>query len=252
MDGAGKRKNALVTGSSQGLGRIMAQRLAQEGCFVIVNCAHNRAQAQSVADEINSQGNHAAVCLCDVSDENAVQRMFSELEAQYGGIDVLVNNARLDPMSRKPELTEGEWWDKVMTVNLKSAYLCSLEFCRYAEPRGWGRIINVSSARAYRPAEPSMVAYTVSKLGMHSLTRSFAERCAPYNITVNTLVPGMIATENMMKRIGQSGYDAECGRIPLHRAGTCDEIADGVIWALKNGFMTGESININGGQTYAP
>ncbi len=245
-------KTALITGSTQGLGKVMARRLAEEGCLVVINCAGDRQSAEAAAGEINAAGHKAVVYLCDVSDEEAVQKMFQDLEDQYGGVDILVNNARVEPLSRKPELSEGQWWDKVMSVNLKGAFLCSLEFCKYAEPRKWGRIINLSSSRAPRPAEPSMVAYTVSKLGMHSLTRSFAARCAPYNITVNTLAPGMIATENMMKRIGQDGYDAECASIPLNRAGTCDEIADGVIWALKNSFMTGETININGGQTYAP
>ena len=94
--------------------------------------------------------------------------------------------------------------------------------------------------------------YAVSSLMICVLTRSYAAALARYGITVNTLAPGMIATENMFKRIGRRGYETECGNIALHRAGTCDEIADGLIWAVENGFMTGETININGGQTYAP
>ena len=244
-------RNALVTGGSQGLGRTIALRLAELGGMVVVNCASSVDKAQKVADEINANCGHSLVYRCDISDENAVKQMFVDLEKK-GGIDILVNNARTAPGARRPEMTESEWWDKVMNVNLKGAYLCSLEFCRYAEARGWGRIVNVSSCRAYRPAEASMVAYNVSKLGMHALTRSFAEREAVHGITVNTLVPGLIMTENVLKRLSREEYEAETRIIPLHRGGTCDEIADGVIWAINNSYMTGESININGGQHYAP
>jgi len=134
----------------------------------------------------------------------------------------------------------------------RGAYLCCNEFARYAGRHRNGRIVNVSSCRAHRPNELESIAYSTSKLALHCLTRSYAAALARYGITVNTLAPGMIATENMFKRIGRRGYETECGNIALHRAGTCDEIADGLIWAVENGFMTGETININGGQTYAP
>ena len=247
-----RKRNALVTGASQGLGACIARRLGKEGCFVIVNYAHSAANAERVAESIREAGGEAVAFCCDVSDENAVSRMFDELDTTYGGVDILVNNARVDPLSRRPGESDGMWWDRVMAVGLKGAYLCLDHFFRRAKPRGWGRAINVSSCRAHRANELEAIAYSTSKLGMHCLTRSYAEAAAPFGITVNTLAPGMIGTENMMHRIGQAGYDAECARIPLHRAGSCDEIADGVIWAVQNGFMTGESININGGQHYAP
>lgn len=247
-----KKRTALITGASQGLGACVAARLAKLGFRVIVNYASSTGRAEQVAAGIRETGGDAVPFRCDVSQEKAVEAMFAELEEKFSGVDVLVNNARVDPLSRRPEESDGDWWDRVMAVGLKGAYLCCREFLRYADGHRNGRIVNLSSSRACRPNELEMIAYATSKLGMHSLTRSYAAACAPFGITVNTLAPGMIATENMLKRIGPDGYAAECATIALRRAGSCDEIADGVVWAVENGFMTGETININGGQTYAP
>ena len=245
-------KVALVTGSSQGLGKVIAQRLANEGCHVVVNASSNAEKAKAVAEEISGAGGKASVMLCDVSDERKVSALFGEIKARLGGCDILVNNARLDPYMRKPEMSEGEWWDKVMAVNLKGCYLCSLEFFKQAQIRKWGRIVNVSSVRSFIPAETTMVAYGVSKLGMHGITRAFAQNGAQFNITANTVAPGMIVTENIDKRLTPEMKARESAKIPLGRGASCEEIADAVLFPIKNGYVTGETININGGMYYAP
>ena len=117
-------KIALVTGGSQGIGRVIALALAEEKCKVYVNCAHSRDNAQKVVNEILAGGGEAEVCICDVADEKAVNAMFAEL----GKVDILINNARLDPWKRTAEMSEGQWWDKVMEVNLKGCFLCSMAF----------------------------------------------------------------------------------------------------------------------------
>ena len=122
------KKVALVTGSSQGLGKVIAKRLAAEGCFVVVNCHSNVERAQAVVDEIKAAGGDGAAYVCDISNPDAIVKMFAELNELYGGVDVLVNNARVDPMSRRPEETEAEWWDKNIAVKLRAPYLCGLEF----------------------------------------------------------------------------------------------------------------------------
>lgn len=241
-------RTALITGGSQGIGRVIALELAKLGVKVIVNCANNPQNAQGVADEIISSGGDAGVYRCDVSDENAVKKMFADL----GAVDILVNNARLDPWRRKAEMTEGEWWSMVMDVNLKGAFLCSLAFFEQAKERKWGRIINVASVRSFRPAEMSMIAYGVSKLGMHGITRAMAHNGAPFGITANTVCPGMVITENINKRLTPEKYAEECSAIPLGRPASSEEIADAVIFAIRNAYVTGETININGGMYYAP
>lgn len=243
-----KDRVALVTGSSQGIGRVIARELATAGCRVIVNCRNGHGKAEAVAAGIRADGGMAEVYCCDVSDEAAVNAMFAEL----GPVDILVNNARLDPWQRRPEMSEGEWFDRVMRVNLKGAFLCSEAFFRQAQPRRWGRIVNIASVRSFRPAEMHMIAYGVSKLGMHALTRAFAHNGAPFNITANTVCPGMVITENIDKRLTPEKYAEESAAIPLGRGATGEEIADAVLFPIRNGYVTGETININGGMYYAP
>ena len=243
-----KGKKALVTGASQGLGRVIAIMLAKEGCHVVINCAHNPQKAEAVASEIRENGGEASICICDISDETAVRKMFADL----GGVDILVNNARIDPYFRNPEMSDGDWWDLVMRINLKGAYLCSQAFFDQAKERGWGRIVNIASVRSFIPAEPNMIAYGVSKLGMHGITRAFAQNGAAFGITANTVCPGMVLTENITKRITEEQMKAFEAKIPVGRGGTCEEMADAVLFVIKNAYVTGETIHVNGGAYYAP
>ena len=243
-----KGKVALVTGGSQGIGRAVALALADAGCKVFVNCAHHPEKAQKVVDEIRVQGGEAEVAQCDVSDEAAVEAMFDRL----GRVDILINNARLDPWLRTADMTEGEWWSRVMDVNLKGCFLCSMAFFKRAKGYGWGRIVNMASVRSFRAAEMSMIAYGVSKLGMHGISRAFAQNGATLGITANTVCPGMVTTENIHKRLTPEKYKEECSAVPLGRPAESEEIAEAVLFAVRNGYVTGETININGGMYYAP
>ena len=243
-----KGKVALVTGGSQGIGRAVALALADAGCKVFVNCAHHPEKAQKVVDEIRAKGGEAEVAQCDVSDEAAVEAMFDKL----GRVDILINNARLDPWLRTADMTEGEWWSRVMDVNLKGCFLCSMAFFKRAKDYGWGRIVNMASVRSFRAAEMSMIAYGVSKLGMHGISRAFAQNGAPLGITANTVCPGMVTTENIHKRLTPEKYKEECSAVPLGRPAESEEIAEAVLFAVRNGYVTGETININGGMYYAP
>ncbi len=241
-------KKALVTGASQGIGRVIAKTLAAEGAEVIVNCAHSPAKAQAVADEIIADGGKASVFVCDVSDEAAVKQMFARLSP----IHYLINNARVDPYFRKPEMSNGDWFSLVMDINLKGAYLCSMSFFEQAKLLAGSCIVNISSVRAFTPAEMHMIAYNVSKLGMHGLTRAFAANGAPYKIRANTVCPGMVLTENMMKRLTPEQAAAEASKIALGRPAESEEIAAAVVYALKNEYVTGDTLQVNGGMYYAP
>ena len=240
-------KVALVTGSAQGLGRAIAEALAGQGCRVLINCAHSPEKAAKVCSDLRRKGFSADTLLFDITDEAEVHRTIGGM-----AIDILVNNARIDPWRREASMSEGEWFDRVLSINLKGALLTSVAFMPKAMERRYGRIVNVSSVRAFRAAEPNMIAYGVSKLGMHGLTRAFAEQGAPFNVTCNTVAPGMILTENIAKRLTPEKYAEECSAIPMRRGGTAEEIADAVLFPIRNGYVTGETININGGMYYAP
>ena len=243
-----KGRTAIVTGASQGLGKEIARIFAEAGAHVIVNCAHHIERAEAVADELRQAGFSAKAYQCDVSDEEAVRKMFKEL----GAVDILINNARLDPYFRTAEMSESQWFMKTMEVNVLGAYLMSMVFLEQAQERKWGRIVNISSSRAYTPAEPRMVAYNISKLSLHALSRSFAAQGAPYNITANTVAPGFVQTENVSKRLTPEAVAKEVGKIPLQRTGSMREMAEAVLFAAGNGYVTGDVINVNGGQFYTP
>jgi len=236
-------KTALVTGGSRGLGEAFARLLAKEGCRVVVNYAHGAAAAEKVAAEISG-----LALPCDISSEKDVAAMF----AKIGDVDILVNNARVDPYMRKPEMTDGEWWDQVMGVNLKGAYLCSKEAFVSMKKNKWGRILNVSSLWAYQPANERMLSYAAAKSAMHAMSRGFANLGAPYGITSNVLAPGLILTELLTSRITPEALEKELSGIPMGRGGTPAEIAEAGLNLMRSGFITGEVVNINGGAFMRP
>ena len=241
-------RKAIITGSSQGLGKVIAEVMAAEGCEVVVNCAHHVERAMAVADAINASGYKARAYCCDITDAAAVKKMFDDL----GTVDILVNNARLDPWLRDKSCPDDEWFMQVMQVNLLGAYNCSMEFFKRAQERKYGRIVNVSSVRSFIPSEMPNIAYSVSKSGMHAMTRAFAHNGAAYNILCNTVAPGVIITENFTKRIPPEKVQSELAAVPLGRGATCEEVADAVIFAICNNYVTGETINVNGGMYYEP
>lgn len=239
-------KNILITGASQGLGADMAKLLAGEGVRIFVNCAHNVAKARTVAEEIAASGGKAEVLQGDVSNPGIVEDMFGKLES-YGGVDVLINNARVDPYKRPAGMNDAEWFDRVIGVNLKGPYLCSLAAGEQMKKKGFGRIINISSVWAYRSADRTMMEYSMSKAAMHSLTRSLAGILGPSGITVNTVAPGLIMTDELEKRWSEEKFQSVCANIPVRRGAATDEVVAAVKFVIDNAYLNGETININGG-----
>ena len=238
-----KGKTALVTGGSQGIGRVIAKALAAEGAKVIVNCANNITNAQNVANEIIEAGGEADIYRCDVSNEQAVGKMFDDL----GRVDILVNNARIDPYKRGADVTDGEWWDQVMQVNLKGAYLCAKFAFEDMKKKNWGRMIHISSLWAYQPANERMLSYAAAKSAMHALSRGYANLGAEFGITSNVLAPGLILTDLIMTRLTPEQLEKEMAGIPLGRGASTGEVAEAVFKIADTPFLTGEIINLNGG-----
>jgi 3-oxoacyl-[acyl-carrier protein] reductase len=245
-------RTALITGASKGLGAAVAIKLAGLGCKVGVNYAGNRAGADRTVSAITAQGGTAVPVQCDISDAAAVSGAVRELESQLGPVDILVNNARVDPYQRPAGMSDADWWDHTLAVNLKGAYLCAMAVWPGMTARQWGRIVNISSVWAYSGASFRMLPYSVSKAGMHALTRGLATEGAPHGITVNTVAPGLIITESIGSRLTEEQIADARQAVPLNRGATPAEIADAVVFVLGSGFTTGAVYNINGGALMEP
>ena len=238
-----KGKTVLVTGGSRGLGEAFCHKFSELGCRVFVNYAHGREAAEQVAADVGG-----IALPCDISSEESVKAMFEKI----GGVDLLVNNARIDPYKRGADVSDGDWWDQVMSVNLKGAYLCGKFALEDMKKKGWGRMLHISSIWAYQPANERMLSYAAAKSAMHAMSRGFANLGAPYGITSNGLAPGLIMTKLVSERLSPEAFAREKATIPLGRGESPAEIAEAGINMMRSGFITGEVLNINGGAFMRP
>jgi 3-oxoacyl-[acyl-carrier protein] reductase len=236
-------KVALVTGASRGIGRAAALALAAAGADVAVNYRERSAEAGEVVAAIRASGRRAVAVAADVSDSDAVVGMMSRIENELGTVDVLVNNAGVAIIRGVDDLTEAEF-DLTLAVNLKSAFLCTQAVLPGMRARGWGRIVNISSGAA-RGAGGIGVHYNASKAGLEGLTRGYAARLVKEGITVNAVAPSLIDTDMMNAR-----RDQYVARIPLGRMGTADEVAQAVLMVIGNDYMTGQTVQLNGGTNF--
>ena len=236
---------ALVTGASRGIGKAIALALADAGAAVAVNYRERSDEAEAVAEVIRKSGGRAAAFGADVSQRSAVQAMVRDIEERLGPIDILVNNAGMAAVRSLDDITE-EDFDRSIAVNLKSAFLCTQAVLPGMRARRWGRVVNLSSIGARVGAGSVSVAYGAAKAGVEGLTRAYALRLAPEGVTVNAIAPGLIDTE-MGKPLLDAGVAA---RIPVGRAGTGDEIAQAVLLLVRNSYMTGQTLAVNGGSLF--
>jgi 3-oxoacyl-[acyl-carrier protein] reductase len=231
---------ALVTGSSRGIGKAIARALAERGAAVAVNYVRRAGEADAVAAAIRSSGGKALAVKADVSEHPAVESMVAAVAAQLGPVDVLVNNAGVAIRRDLDDLTEADF-DRTIATNLKSAFLCTQAVLPGMRERRWGRIVNISSGAA-RAAGVIGVHYNASKAGMEGLTRGYAARLAQLGITVNAVAPSLIESE--MTQASASEY---ARRIPVGRMGTPEEVAQAVVMVVANPYMTGQTVQVNGG-----
>ena len=233
-------KIALVTGGSRGIGRATALALAKAGARVAVNCKTRMAEAEAVCAEIKRLGGHAVAMQADVSIGAQVAEMVRQVESQLGPIAILVNNAGIPRLQPLGQISEQDW-DEVLAVNLKSVFLVTQAVLPGMRAAKWGRIINLSSVAAQTGGVIGPH-YAASKAGIHGLTHSYAAPLAKEGITVNTIAPALIDTEMM-----RDNPRATPALIPVGRFGTVDEVADVVVMLATNGYITGQTINVNGG-----
>jgi 3-oxoacyl-[acyl-carrier protein] reductase len=238
------KRVALVSGASRGIGRSIAIALAGAGASVVVNYRERRDEAVALVRSIESGGGRAIAAGADVSVARDVQAMMATIEAELGPVDILVNNAGIAPRRSLEEIGEADF-DHAIAVNLKSAFLCTQAVLPHMRAQGWGRIVNISSVagRAAQAASGISVMYNASKAGLEGLTRGYAARLAAAGVTVNAVAPGLIETDMGMPLI-EAGAAAA---IPVGRSGTGEEVAQVAMLLVRDGFITGQTIAVNGG-----
>jgi glucose 1-dehydrogenase len=253
-------KNVLITGASSGIGKAIAIRFAQEGANVAINyhSGADRAEAvrkeiQTVAAGVRASGKDLTV-QADVSDEEQVKRMFSQVIEKLGSLDILINNSGIQKPVPSHELEMADF-DRIIGVNLRGAFICAREAIRHFLSRGGqGVIVNNSSVHEIIP-KPKYVPYSISKGGLENLTRSLALEYADRGIRVNSVGPGAIVTPINDAWINDPKARAEVeSHIPMGRPGSAEEIA-GVFAFLASdeaSYITGQTLFACGGLTLFP
>jgi 3-oxoacyl-[acyl-carrier protein] reductase len=238
----GKLENrlALVTGASRGIGKAIALALAEAGCHIVASYQKEREAAQQVAKAIGDMGQRCAVVQADVSRESDVKRLVQEAESAFGPVDILVNNAAISEPKPIAELNLADW-DQTIGVNLTSAFLMTQRVLINMRPRRWGRIINVASVAAQNGGRVGPH-YAASKAGLIGLTHAYASLLVKEGITVNAIAPALIETD-MVARNPNASPEV----IPMGRFGRLDEIGPVAVLLAENGYMTGQTISVNGG-----
>lgn len=245
-------KIMLVTGGGRGIGAAVARLAARRGYAVGVNYHSNADTARAVVEEIVRGGGRAVALQADVSQEDQVLRMYSELDQQLGRIDALVNNAGILEQQMRVDQMSADRLLRVLSTNVVGAFLCAREAVRRMSTRHGGQggaIVNVSSVAARLGSPNEYVDYAASKGAMDTMTIGLSKEVAPEGIRVNGVRPGTIYTD-MHASGGEPGrVDRLKGAIPLRRGGTVEEVAGAVMWLFSDeaGYTSGSFIEVSGG-----
>ncbi len=241
---------AIVTGARRGMGRTHALLLAKAGAKVAVSDI-SQEDCQKIVDEIKKEGGQGLAIKCDVSNKEEVEEMVKKTVEEFGKIDILVNNAGICQFKPFLEMTEKEW-DKTIDINLKGYFLCAQACAKEMAKQKYGKIINIASVAMGQQGIgfPNIVHYCASKGGIVGMSEALAVELAPYNITVNTVSPGLIETP-MIASIKQDPktIEAMLVRVPMHRVGKPEEVSNLVLFLAsdESSYMTGSVIVVDGG-----
>jgi glucose 1-dehydrogenase len=241
----------LVTGSSKGIGRGIALRLAQEGADVVVNYNSDPGGAEEVVGEIRTQGRTSVALKADVGSVDGVRTLIADSVSALGGLDVLVNNAGIERHAAFWDVTEADY-DAVLNVNLKGVFFATQAFVQHCRAAGQpGRVVNVSSVHEDL-AFPNFAAYCAAKGGLRMLTRTLAVELGPLGITINNIAPGAIETPINAKLLNDPVKLASLkGQIPLGRLGRPDDVSGlaAFLASAESSYVTGSTYFVDGGLT---
>ena len=241
---------AVVTGSAGGLGEAIAKTLSREGaCIAIADI--NLQGAKRVESEIREAGGSALAIQIDVTQARQVAGMVKHVLDQWGAIDILVNNAggfhKFSPLA---EIAEEEW-DQVVTLNLKSVFLCCQSVVKHMMERNRGRIVNIASRAgiAPNPGGPDYLPYGAAKAGVMGFTRLLASQVGPYGITVNSISPSTVVTERVRKVRDPESLQQIAKMAPMRHLVEPQDIGEAVLFLVSEGsrLITGANLNVNAG-----
>src|ERR1700722_4234810 len=243
-------KVALITGSGRNIGRATALKLAREGAHVIVTARSNREDADSVVRELRDLGVKALAVLADMAKKDEVEALAAKALAEFGRVDILINNAAIRPHKPFRELTDADW-ELVRNVVLDGAFYLTRALIGPMVDNKFGRILFFVGDGAFSGRGSGRAHLSAVKMGLIGLARGLASEFAPHNIRVNVVSPGSIDTTRANPE-WYAGRTPDAAGIPLGRQGKIDEIAATCLFLVSDdgGFITGQTIHVNGGSAY--
>ena len=239
-------KIAVVTGAGRGLGKAIAEVLAERGAHVVITDLVLE-PAEQAAASIRAAGGKASPIAFDVAESDQVEQAFGNIRAEFGRVDILINNAGIGDFVSFPEITP-EKWDRMLNIHLKGSFNCCQAVLASMKEQKYGKIVNISSVAGKRGDFIGNAHYTAAKAGIIGLTRSLALYAAPFGINVNAVAPGLFATE-LTDGMSSEMKATTISRIPAGRLGRPEEIGRVTAFLVSDdaSYIFGETLSVNGG-----